>query len=99
MHADCMCAWQGNPGEATFEKTQTIRHDGGLGVGTSYILGDFTAEAQIDAAKAPVDPQHPMDVTNPNFHHLKGVMAYGPDAKGRGLKCPRDGEEDCAIVE
>ena len=101
-----MCAWQGNPGEAAFKKIQAICRDAGLGVGTSYILEDFTAEARTAAglgasapAKYGLDPQYPMDVTNPNFHQLKGVMAHGPDAKGRGLRCPRDRKEDCAIVE
>ena len=85
---------------------EQARCDGGLGVGGSYILEEFTNEAQAAAtlgASAPekygIDPQYPMNVTNPNFHQLKGVMAHGPDAKGRGLICPRDGLEDCAIVE
>ena len=85
---------------------EQVHRDGGLGVGSSYILEEFTTEAQAFAALAAsapekygVDPQYPMDITNPNFHQLKGVMAHGPDAKGRGLVCPRDGFEDCAIVE
>ena len=97
--SDRVSGWQVNPGKAAFEKIQKIRRDGGLGVGASYIVEDFTAEARTAVSLVVPDPQHPMDVTNPNFHHLKGVMAYGPDAKGRGLKCPRDGKEDCAIVE
>ena len=101
--SDCVCGWQGNPGEGAVrdvhQEIQKIRRDGGLGVGATYIVEDFTAEACTAAASAPVDPQFPMDATNPNFHHLKGVMAYGDAAKGRGLKCPRDGKEDCAIVE
>ena len=104
--SDRVCGWQGNQiGDeaatrlAELLAAQQARLDGGLGVGASYIVEDFTAEARTAAALVDPDPQHPMDVTNPNFHHLKGVMAYGPDAKGRGLKCPRDGEEDCAIVE
>ena len=97
--SDCVCGWQDNPGFTAFQKAQKARHDGGLGVGATYIVEDFTAEARTAAASAPVDPQFPMDATNPNFHHLKGTMAYGDAAKGRGLKCPRDGEEDCAIVE
>ena len=108
--SDCVCAWQDNEigaeartrlveSLATNGTTQEARHDGGLGVGATYIVEDFIAEACTAAASAPVDPQFSMDATHPNFHYPKGVMAYGDAAKGRGLKCPRNGEEDCAIVE
>ena len=36
---------------------------------------------------------------NPNFHMLAGLLAYGPHALGKGQVCPRDGREDCSIVD
>ena len=36
---------------------------------------------------------------NPNFHQLAGLLAYGPHALGKGQFCPRDGREDCSLVD
>lgn len=36
---------------------------------------------------------------DPNFHTLAGLLAYGPHALGKGQICPRDGREDCSIVD
>ena len=82
------------------------RAEGGLGADISYILEDFEGEALAAASEAfsdpvkyGIDPQFPMDPADPNFHQIKAVMAHGDKAKGKGIECPRDGLEDCAIVE
>jgi hypothetical protein len=87
-------------------KSNKVRAEGGLGAGISYILDDFEGEALAaaieafsDPVKYGIDPQFPMDPEDPNFHQIKAVMAHGDKAKGKGLPCPRDGLEDCAIVE
>ncbi|CAK8991019.1 unnamed protein product [Durusdinium trenchii] len=36
---------------------------------------------------------------NPNFHEMAGLLAYGPDALGKGKICPRDGKPDCSLVD
>ena len=36
---------------------------------------------------------------NPNFHQVAGLLAYGPHALGKGQICPRDGLEDCSVVD
>ena len=85
---------------------RSVRAEGGLGAGISYILEDFEGEALAAASEAfsdpvkyGIDPQFPMDPADPNFHQIKAVMAHGDKAKGKGIQCPRDGKEDCAIVE
>ena len=37
--------------------------------------------------------------TDPNFHQVASVLAYGPLALGKGQHCPRDGRLDCSIVD
>ena len=36
---------------------------------------------------------------NPNFHQVAGLLTYGPHALGKGQICPRDGREDCSVVD
>ena len=36
---------------------------------------------------------------DPNFHQVASLLAYGPWALGKGKCCPRDGEQDCSIVD
>eukprot|EP00931_Biecheleriopsis_adriatica_P032310 TRINITY_DN1886_c0_g2_i2.p1 TRINITY_DN1886_c0_g2~~TRINITY_DN1886_c0_g2_i2.p1 ORF type:complete len:815 (+),score=112.34 TRINITY_DN1886_c0_g2_i2:135-2447(+) len=43
-----------------------------------------------DKADAPNDP---------NFIQIAPLVAFGPDAPGFNLICPRDGEEHCSIVD
>jgi len=37
--------------------------------------------------------------SDPNFHQVASVLAYGPLALGKGQHCPRDGRLDCSIVD
>ena len=85
---------------------RSVRAEGGLGTGLSYILDEFedealtaAGEASSDPVKYGIDPQFPMDPEDPNSHQIKAVMAHGDKTKGKGIECPRDGLEDCAIVE
>ena len=36
---------------------------------------------------------------DPNFHQMAALLTYGPNALGKGLLCPRDGKEDCSVVD
>eukprot|EP00930_Biecheleria_cincta_P021843 TRINITY_DN16062_c0_g1_i2.p1 TRINITY_DN16062_c0_g1~~TRINITY_DN16062_c0_g1_i2.p1 ORF type:complete len:1086 (+),score=137.38 TRINITY_DN16062_c0_g1_i2:418-3258(+) len=36
---------------------------------------------------------------NPDFEQMAPVIAYGDNALGKGLICPRDGEYDCSLTD
>jgi len=59
----------------------------GRGVSVDYLLGDFQKQASQYGS--------PEQLT---FHDLKNIV-YGEDALGYGKTCPRDGRENCALVD
>lgn len=88
------------------EAQHRSRSEGGLGVKVTYIVAEFKDEACAAAQQAAADPikyeihpDFPVNVDDPNFHQIKAVLAYGEQAKGYGIVCPRDGQPNCAIVD
>ena len=58
------------------------------GVGLDYLLTDFLEMAQKRSAEE-----------NPTFNRLKEVFWYCADPLGADIRCPRDGEMGCALVD
>jgi len=59
-----------------------------LGVSLAYLLGDFQPEAK-----------QATQLEDPTFTQMAEVIAKGPRGKGKGMVCPRDGREDCSVVD
>ena len=71
-----------------------------LGVSADYLLGEFVHDAKAagqDAFTDPttyeINPSFPVqDPKDPKFYELIGLSHKGPQAKGLGKLCPRDGQ-------
>jgi len=78
----------------------------GLGVSAAYLITEFLAESQA-AARLGKDMDPPVgrkrrvceDINNPRFYDISRVMCYGETAKGYGVVCPRDREQNCSVVD
>jgi hypothetical protein len=60
-----------------------------LGVSVSYLENEFIKEVESHFGVG----------ADPNYHDIKDKMLVGSTAKGKGLKCPRDGLLDCSYVD
>lgn len=81
-----------------------------LGPSLRYLQQDFGEEAMRMAQLTHENPENfkPLDGSdrwpiddpaNPNFYDIKEAMTCSDISKGYGKTCPRDGEQNCSMVD
>jgi len=81
--------------------------------GVDLALGGTVAEVPLDAEKSkelgisaayvqrffPDEARRATGTENPNFYDLCNALAIGPQGRGYGITCPRDGRPNCSFVD